>query len=40
MYTYSTVHISFSPHGVMLVVDDLWAAHDMEVPHHVLLNVR
>lgn len=38
-HTYSTVHISFSPYCVMLVVNDLWAAHDMKIPHHVLLNV-
>lgn len=38
-HTYSTVHISFSPHCIVLMVDDFWAAHDVKVPHHVLLNV-
>lgn len=37
--TYSAVHVSFSPYCVMLVVNDLWAAHDMKISHHVLLDV-
>lgn len=37
--THSVVHVGFRPHCVMLVVDHLGPAHDVKVPHHVLLDV-
>lgn len=38
-HTYSTVHISFGPHSVVLVIDDFRSTHDMKIPHHIFLNV-
>lgn len=37
--THSTVHVRLGPHRVVLVVDNLRTAHDVEIPHHVLLNI-
>lgn len=37
--THSAVHVGFRPHCVVLVVDHLGPAHDVKVPHHVLLDV-
>lgn len=37
--THGAVHVGLRPHGVVLVVDHFGPAHDVKVPHHVLLDV-
>lgn len=37
---YRTVHVGFSPYNVVVMVDDHRTAENMQVLHHVLLDVR
>lgn len=39
MQTYSAVNVCFSPHDIVLLVNDLRAAEDMEILHNVLLHI-
>lgn len=39
MQTYSAVNVCFSPHDIVLLVNDLGAAEDVEIFHHILLHV-
>lgn len=39
MQTYSAVNVCFSPHNIVLLVNNLWSAENMEIFHNILLHI-